>query len=147
VEGLFLLPDRTHSETLVWEAKGDRATFEGEHHGYEALVPPAVHRRRIEVEGDSKTVRIRDVVSGGAHELAWSFPLAPCTVTTSVGRAVADFDDCRLEIDIPTAAVAVDEGWYSPSYGVRVRVPLVRARRMSSPGEDVSELTLRVTSP
>jgi Heparinase II/III-like protein/Heparinase II/III N-terminus len=145
-EGLFLLPDRTRAETLVWEANGDRAAFEGQHYGYEALVPPALHRRRIEVEGDSNTVRIRDVVSGGAHELVWSFPLAPCTVTTSVGRAVADFDDCRLEIEIPTAAVGVDEGWYSPSYGIRVQVPLVRARRMSSPGEDVTELILRITS-
>jgi heparinase II/III-like protein len=146
-DGLFLLPDRTRSETVGWEAVGERAVFEGLHHGYEALEPPALHRRRLEVDADAGTVRIRDVVAGkGVHELSWSFPLAPCTVTTSVGRAVANFDDCRLEIQIPAAAVAVEDGWYSSSYGVRTRAPLVRARRVSSPGEDVTELTLRVTS-
>jgi hypothetical protein len=89
---LFTLPDRTRSEARVWEASGDRALFEGRHHGYEVLDRPAVHTRRFELDARSATVRLRDVVTSDApHSLAWSFPLAPCSVRLVSGGAVADF--------------------------------------------------------
>jgi hypothetical protein len=144
-DALFALPDRTRSETLVWKANHDHAVFEGRHHGYGVLDPPALHQRRVEVDGGTSTVRIRDVIkSDGVQQLAWSFPLAPCRVYVAEGRAVAEFPSCRLEIECPEADVELGDGWLSPSYGVRVPAPLVRARRRSRAGTDVTELTLRV---
>jgi hypothetical protein len=145
-DALFVLPDRTRSEALVWEANENRAVFEGRHHGYEELDPPALHHRRVDVDGATATLHVRDSVTcEGVHQLSWSFPLAPCRVESSPGRAVAEFPSCRLEIECPDAEVVVEESWYSPSYGVRVPAPLVRGRRQSRPGTDVSELTVRVT--
>jgi Heparinase II/III-like protein/Heparinase II/III N-terminus len=143
---LFVLPDRTRSETLAWETNQDQATFEGQHHGYEALDPPALHNRRLQVDGGRATLRLRDAVtSEGPHQLTWSFPLAPCRARAVPGGAVAEFPTCRLEIECREAEFEVTEGWLSPSYGVRVPTPLVRARRESLSGTDVTELTLRVT--
>jgi hypothetical protein len=146
-EELFVLPDRTRSEALIWESNHDQAIFEGRHHGYEVLDPPALHQRRVEVEDGRTTVRIRDVVTcEGVHRLAWSFPLAPCRVHLARDRAVAEFPTCRLEIECPEADLEIAKGWLSPSYGVRVPTPLVRARRQSRPGKDVTELTLHIVS-
>jgi hypothetical protein len=142
---LFALPDRTRAKALVWEPNGNQVVFEGRHHGYEVLNPPALHQRRIEVNVAMSTVGIRDVVKcEGAHELAWSFPLAPCDVDAAQDRAVAEFPTCRLEIECPQATVEVAEGWLSPGYGVRTPTPLIRARRDSRPGADATTLTLRV---
>ena len=128
-DALFALPDGTRSETLVWEPNHDQVSW------------------RIEVDGKTATLRIRDVVtSDGAHELASSIPLAPCRMDVAQSRAVAEFRSCRLEIDCPEADVEVVESWFSPSYGVRVPAPLMRAWRQSRPGKDVTELTLRVVS-
>ena len=144
---LFTLPDRTRSEACVWEASGDRALFEGRHHGYEVLDRPAVHTRRFELDARSATVRLRDMVtSDGPHSLAWSFPLAPCSVRLVSGGAVADFPACRLEIECHETEFEVTESWLSPSYGVWVRAPLVRARRKSRAGIDVTDLRLRITN-
>jgi Heparinase II/III-like protein/Heparinase II/III N-terminus len=146
-DALFSLPDRTRSKALLWEADGDRCVFEGEHRGYEVLDPPAIHRRRIEVDGTEATINIRDaVMSDGAHELAWSFPLSPCAVETHPGRAIAAFPSCRLDIECVGAEFKVDEGWFSPSYGVKVPTPFVRARRRSRPGDEDTKISLRVST-
>jgi hypothetical protein len=50
-----------------------------------------------------------------------------------------------VEIEIPDAEISAEEGWFSPSHGVRVPTPLVRARRMSRPGADATDLVLRVS--
>lgn len=143
---LFTLPDRTRAEALAWEAEGPRARFAGRHHGYEALDPPALHERELRFDGEARTLTILDTVrSAGAHELEWTFPLAtPCTATGDPGRAVADFAAHRLTIESPSLEFVVEDGWQSPAYGVRVPAPFVRARRPSRPGEDVTELVLRV---
>ncbi len=142
---LFALEDCARAEALEWEPRGDGATFRGRHHGFERLDPPATHERRIELDGPASTLRVSDLVLGeGSHELEWSFPLAPCDVRNAAGEIEARFPGARLVLSSPDLRLEVEEGWYSPSYGVRVPAPFVRARRPARPGRDLMEFYLRV---
>ncbi len=143
VDAPFSLEDLTRARSTTWSVEPDATAFEGVHHGYERLDPPATHTRRIEMrEG---RLLIRDVVtSTGEHELEWTFPLAPCEVTCAPGRAVATFERVTLVIESEGLGFSVEEGWRSPSYGVREPTPFVRARRPSRAGTDETTLELNV---
>jgi hypothetical protein len=142
----FQMEDRTHAELLHWRANGARATFVGAHHGYERLDRPATHERRIDFDGEARTVRITDTVrSGGDHSLRWSLPLAPGEVELDGCKAMARFPGgTRLSIEAPGLTLELADGWCSPSYGVRQPTPVLRARRRGGRGEDVAVFTLRV---
>lgn len=132
----FSLEDLTRSE---WIEVG--LSSGGMHHGYERLEQPARHERLFELSETGLSVR--DIVtSEGEHELEWTFPLALCDVGVSDGRAVADFEGARLTVESPGLEFRVEDGWYSPSYGVRTQTPFLRARRLSRPGRDVTDFRL-----
>ncbi len=142
-DNLFLMRDRSRAEMLQFEAGAGCATFEGRHHGFESLDPPATHVRRIEIDRDAATLTIDDTVIGeGDHLLQWTFPLAPCAAEADGNRAVAEFDETRLTVQGDGLRFAVEDGWYSPSYGLRLRTPFLRARRRARPGRDVTRFRL-----
>ncbi len=144
---VFQLPDHTRSELLRFEPGPQRTVFEGRHHGYEELDPPATHTRLLEFDCPARQVTIRDTVSCvGSHPLVCTFTLAPCRVSVHDGGVTAEFERCRLVIEADGLEFAVEDGWIAPSYGVRERAPFVRARRLGVPGEDTTELVLRVES-
>jgi hypothetical protein len=141
---LFAMADSTRAEALEWNTSESGAVFAGRHHGYERLDPPAMHTRRLELDGTSGELAITDTVSGeGEHLLEWTLPLAPCEATGGVGEATAAFDGGELQVKADGLEFVVEEGWYSPSYGKRTRTPFLRARRPGSPGEDVTRIRLR----
>jgi Heparinase II/III-like protein/Heparinase II/III N-terminus len=140
-DDLFLMANRAQAHTLVWQPP----VFEGRHHGFESLNPPATHTRRLELDADERTLTITDTVeSAGAHELEWTFPLAPSEAEVRRGVARALFEGVELEVDGEGLDFRVDEGWYSPRYGVRVPAPFVRATRKGKPGRDQAVIVLRV---
>jgi len=144
---LFRLTDRSQAEVLRWQPEGERVVFEGRHHGYEALEPPATHTRQLEFDCAARTVLIRDTVScSGSHDLEWTFTLAPSRAVAYEGGARAEFEGGMLTIEAEGLEFAIEDGWMSPSYGVRVRAPFVRGRRRGRPGDDVTELRLRAES-
>lgn len=144
---LFSMADRTRAERLSWGLRDDGAVFEGRHHGFEALDPPATHTRRLELKAQARTLAIRDTITAGARrELEWSFPLDPAVRAELNGSAVvAETSGARLVIAGEGLDFSVEEGWYSPSYGVRQRTAFVRARRPARNGEDVQEILLSIT--
>jgi uncharacterized heparinase superfamily protein len=144
---LFTLPDRTRAEVLGWEPRPGGAVFEGRHDGFSVLEPPAVHTRRIELDGAARTLAIRDAVtSDGPHDLEWSFPLAPAARAEASGSgARLQSEGVRLDIVGEGLHFNVEEGWNSPSFGVRLRAPFLRARRRSQPGDDTQDLLLTVS--
>ena len=120
-DDLFLMADRARAEKLAWTAsrsKADTTDF------------PVPRTTTIQLEDDG--LRIRDTVSSTvSHDLQWTFPLAP---------GAESFVEIRAEgLDFEP-----EEGWYSPRYGVREPVTFLRARRRSRPGDDVTELSIRV---
>ncbi len=121
-DDLFLMADRARAEQL----DSDDTSFEGRHRGF----PGATHTRRIELRDDG--LHIRDTVSSPvAHELEWTFPLAPG----------AEND---VEVQADGLEFQSEDGWYSPRYGVREPAMFLRATRRSKPGDDVTEIRVRV---
>jgi hypothetical protein len=121
-DDLFVMTDRARAEALSWDA----SSFEGRHHGF----PGATHTRRIELS--EQELRIHDTVtSPESHELEWTFPLAHGS-------------EERIEVAAEGLEFHPEPGWYSPSYGVREPTTFLRARRPSVPGEDTTELVVRV---
>jgi hypothetical protein len=143
-DALFVMEDRRRAEALGWSAHAERPSFVGCHHGYEVLEHPATHTRRLELDRATGVLQITDKVeSDESHALEWTFPLAPCTVEASGSQTVASFaSGIRLEIRAPGIEFEVVEGWLSPSYGRRVSVPFVRARKRSRPGIDETGIIL-----
>ncbi|MEA2228537.1 MAG: hypothetical protein QOF04_2167, partial [Solirubrobacteraceae bacterium] len=133
----------SRSEVTRWEPDAPDATLAAVYHGFELLEPPAVHRRTFVLDAGGTSLLLRDEVeSDGAHDLEWTFPLAAGTATLSGGAASVAFAGGVLVIEPRGVDLAVEHGWYSPDYGVRERVPFLRARRRSVPGADVTEFRL-----
>jgi hypothetical protein len=116
------MADRAQAEELVFGP----TVFEGRHHGF----PDATHKRRIELQPDG--LRILDTVSSSVeHDLEWTFPIAPGAERLFELRA--EGLDFRAE-----------PGRYSPSYGIEEPMAFLRARRRSRPGDDVTEIRIKV---
>jgi hypothetical protein len=119
---LFSMTDRAHAQMLGY----DQHSFEGRHEGF----PGAVHTRRLELTDDG--LRIEDRAEGGT-ELTWTFPLAPGADAGIDGEAIlAEWPGAAVRIEAPGVQLSIEDGWYSPRYGVREPTPFVRARRAAS---------------
>lgn len=147
IDPLYRLPAATRAEELAWLDHGDRVVLEGVHHGFERLDPPAMHRRRLELDGPSATLTITDTVAGGSgRELEWTFPLAGGTARADGSRVEAELERGRLTIEADGVEFSVEDGWRSPSYGVREPVPFVRARKTADNGDDMTRFRLVCSS-
>lgn len=142
----FPLGNRSRAEAIAWEADSDRTRFAGRHHGFESLPDPAIHERHFELDGSERQLTIVDtVIAETEHRLDWSFPLGRCDeVSASGDRALAKFGSLRLSIVVEGAELRVEEGSYSPAYGVTEPRPFVTARDRSLPGRHTTTIRLRV---
>lgn len=139
----FPLGDRTNAQATEWRVEAGSTVFAGRHHGYAALAAPAIHERRVELRKGERTVIVEDrVTSDASHLLEWAFPLAGGEVAIEGSRVTADFGGRRLTIDAAGVDFRVEPGWYSPSFGVRARVPVIRGSKRSRPGVETTELRL-----
>jgi hypothetical protein len=130
---LFSLPDRTRTEVVSWDPGGRR--LRARHHGYSSLPQPATVTRSFTLSGDGLTIE-DEVDSAGPHDLVWTFPLAGGEPRIESSRCVVEFEGVVLEIEAPEGVrLRLDEGWISPSYGVRRPAPFLRgAQRSESAG-------------
>jgi hypothetical protein len=113
-DDLFAMEDRAQAEAVAW----DERSFTGRHRE---------HTRRIELaEGE---LRITDTIeSSGGQELEWTLPLAP---------------GAKLDVQADGLDFRPEDGWHSPSYGVRVPATFLRARRPARRGRDEQTLVLK----
>src|SRR5262249_16820288 len=111
-------------------------SFRGSHNGYQRLDQPVTHVRECLLDRQAPRVLVRDTLTGrGEHEFAWRFPLDPALrpeLNGSDVRLVAGSQDVWVLPDERAAGMTFDieDGWVSPSYGVRVptRVLVWRVR-------------------
>ncbi len=90
-------------------------------------------------------MRITDTVLGAeGEELLWSFPLAPGVASAEGSRALVKFTGAELQIEAEGAMLEVESGRLSPSYGVSIPAPIMRARRTAQTNEDVTRFTLTI---
>jgi Heparinase II/III-like protein/Heparinase II/III N-terminus len=142
----FPLGNRSSAEAIAWEPGTESSAFTGRHHGFEALPVPAQHERRLELDALQRELTIIDtVISDAGHRLDWTFPLGRCDeVSVHDGTAVAKFGSVRLSIAIEGAELGVEDGLYSPAYGVKEPRPFVIARGHSAPGRHSTRIRIRV---
>jgi Heparinase II/III-like protein/Heparinase II/III N-terminus len=140
---LFNLPDETRARCVSFDADGPSATFVGEHEGFSTPAHAVRHRRELRFDGRAAVVHVEDAVRGARGEqLTWSFPLAPGEARADGSRALARLPAGELSLEADGAALTVEDGWISPSYGVRVAAPVIRAQRLASDDEDLTRFTL-----
>ena len=142
----FPLGNRSRAEATAWAVGPERTAFSGRHHGFEALVAPALHERSLELDAGRRELTIVDTVSSDAeHRLDWTFPLGRCRdVSILDGIAIAELGTVRLSIAVEGAELGIEEGSYSPAYGVTEPRRFVTASGRSAPGRHTTTIRLRV---
>jgi hypothetical protein len=134
-ENLFNMGRGASVRVNRWEVGEDRDFLDAEHHGYRRLAGPVVHRRQILFLKREGYWLIRDVLEGkDTHRFDLYFHLAPMPVEPADGFPLAvrtrgpGTDLAILPLRAEGLKVEIEEGWVSPSYGVRERAPVVRYR-------------------
>jgi hypothetical protein len=105
--------------------------FQGGHSGYTRLPAAVSHTRAFFVDRQLARVLMRDHVNGtGDHKLVWRFHLDPDVTPVIDGRDVK-LASTRGDIWLMTGDGAealvptIEEGWVSPSYGVKVEASVL----------------------
>lgn len=123
-DALWQLKYDAHPTTVTWQSDGSGGYFRGGHDGYSRLTPPVASTRELYVDPERPRVALRDRVQGaGSHRVTWRFHFDPAVTAEMVDL------DCRLRSGSREAWVLADvddrrerrleQGWVSPSYGVR----------------------------
>jgi hypothetical protein len=127
---LFRMFEKSHPTHLLVEEREAHFRYRGRHRAYERLPNPVVHERTFTLSRDSETLTIVDVLRGqGTHRLSWHFHAAPeATVAVEAdGRVAIRTESSRVMLTpSQNLTAALVDGWYSPSYGVRVPAPTVK---------------------
>jgi hypothetical protein len=131
---LWQLHDDARPRDVVWR-RGDRVDyFRGSHTGYLRLTPPVTVTREIALLKTGPDVLIRDtLVNAAGRNVVWRFHLDPAVDAEAVGRDVRLSVDGRnawmqLASDVPDATISIEDGWMSPSYGVRTAIRVIVMR-------------------
>ncbi|MGW6538609.1 alginate lyase family protein [Streptomyces sp. NPDC055051] len=124
--GPFLWTRHAGSRVLVADPGGEPARWCAEHDGYR----PVTHRRRVELSGEDRELRVVDEVRGERGEVRLVFHLGPAIAAELAGnRAVLTWDrdgeDRSAGLDLPAelswrahrGETAPPLGWYSAGFG------------------------------
>jgi uncharacterized heparinase superfamily protein len=129
---LFQLSNQARISVYEWTAGTSHDVLDVEHTGYLRLNDPVRHRRRFELEKTSGTLSIVDSFEGrGIHTLEWFFHAEPSVQVQRDGSTfVLEKESSRLVVEFHRFSIEgeIIEGWYSPSYGVRHRAPVIVLR-------------------
>jgi hypothetical protein len=131
--GAFLWLRHARGREIAVSDDGTVATWSGDHDGYAALKPPAVHRRLVRLDRASRSIEIVDEIEASGQGLRLAFHLGP-DVRASLAGAVAELTwpsqaapgaTARLELpgalDWSLHRGETDPilGWYSTGLGHR----------------------------
>ena len=134
----FLGPDQLwqlHYDARPVEPRlqsGERvAFFRGGHSGYTRLPAAVLHTRAFFVDKQQPRVLLSDCLNGsGDHQLVWRFHLDPAVTPVIEGsdvRLLSNRGEVWLLPDpiAETLSMSIEEGWVSPSYGIKVPAPVI----------------------
>lgn len=128
---LWQLRDEARPRDVVWRTGSPGDYFRGTHNGYARLDPPVLVTREVLLLEEGPDVLVRDAIDGsGSRELVWRFHLDPALEAVVEGHDVrlrAAGRDAWLQIvdAAPGSSIAIENGWVSPTYGVRVNARVV----------------------
>jgi uncharacterized heparinase superfamily protein len=146
-EWLFRMFECARPEHLGFHSDGE-TVYEGRHAGYTRLPDPVEHRRRFRLMHSSGRLEISDTLSGsGEHTFLWSFHCGDGTrvSTEEDGRIRLAYRGATLWLCPPPDLIpAISSGWYSPSYGVRRPIAVVRFETRAALDMGVRQWTFAV---
>ncbi len=126
--------DDTQCRCLVWQTGGRVEEFAGEHVGYMRLAAPVRHNRRIEWHKDCNKVVITDellaAALGPGTIAVCTFMLHPACrlVENAHGKASIQCGSYLVTMTASASVWHLEEGLYSPNYGVKERTLLLQSR-------------------
>ncbi len=128
---LWQLRDDARPRQVAWHWGQHADYLRCGHDGYQRLDPSVLVTRELLLVKNGPEVVIRDSLDGrGSRKLVWRFHLDPAIAAELDGNRVrlrrAGRDAWLQPVDLsPGFVVTLDEGWVSPSYGVRVPTTVV----------------------
>jgi hypothetical protein len=129
--GNFMWTDHARARCIEFDVGPERQRFVGEHHGYDRLEDPVVHRREITFDPSRRSIEVSDMLRcEGEHTArrAWHFA-EDCQVERTdtglkitSGKTQVTMDPLEeLErFDIHRAGSAEQGGWVSRRFGRKV---------------------------
>jgi hypothetical protein len=122
-EWLFRTFEQAKAEHLAFAADEDTLRYRGRHVGYLRLPEGVAHERAFDFDLRTGRLRIEDqLIGSGEHDLRWHFHLAP-GIDASSGSSAWTLSGMGVSVRLivpPDLQGAVEDTWYSPSYGRRV---------------------------
>jgi uncharacterized heparinase superfamily protein len=116
--------DTTAPKVIQWNSNAAQDLLIAEHYGYRRLAQPVTHRRSFTLNKSNSAIQIRDEFLGnGKHVLEWRLCLAPSVVVQLPGESEAVIKNGPVVLTVRKdgGRWKMEDGWYSPSYGVRQR--------------------------
>jgi hypothetical protein len=133
---LWQLRDDARPRNVAWRWGELSDYFRGGHDAYARLDPPVFVTREVLLVKDRPDVLIRDSIDGrGSRGLVWRFHLDP-SLDAAIEQGTVRLSRAGREAWLqmvdpaPGYTVAIEDGWVSPTYGIRVsgKVVTVTAR-------------------
>ncbi len=124
--------DLTAPELLKWNSNDEQDVIEAQHHAYERLPQPVIHKRKITFNKRQRTFLIEDNFAGeGEHKIELMLHFAPNLKVTDLGRnflALEGEEFALIKFQNPFTI----EAWeHSPSYGVLQTGQTARVRALT----------------
>jgi Heparinase II/III-like protein/Heparinase II/III N-terminus len=138
--GPFLWLSHYRAECIHWQADALGQHWVAEHNGYRRLAGKATHQRAVAYHMQSNCFTVTDTLATSASvpfSMTWQFHPG-CQVVLAGQQAVVIAGPARVVIDLPAGTpwvllpadgppASADDvpgpGWFSPSFGRRVRAP------------------------
>jgi hypothetical protein len=126
--GNFMWTDHARARCIEFEAGNAIQRFIGEHHGYERLEDPVVHRREIRFDAHQQVIEVADLLRcEGEHSArrAWHFAEGCQVERDGAGLHIVNgFTQVHMEpleplerVEIHRGGTPAQGGWISRSFG------------------------------
>ena len=121
--------DRTRPELLNWHSSDEQDIIEAEHHAYERLAMPVIHRRGITFNKHQRTFRVEDSLIGkGMHFIELMFHFAPELHIVSLGRNFLALEGEEFALMKFQHPFTLEDWDHSPGSGVLQTARTARVR-------------------
>jgi hypothetical protein len=126
--GNFMWSHHARARCIEFDGGGDLQRFVGEHHGYERLDDPVVHRREIVLDTRRQVIEVTDLLRcDGQHDVrrSWHFAedclverVGPgLKVTSGLTQVVMESLDGPGDVQVHRGGSAEQGGWVSRQFG------------------------------
>ena len=149
-EWIFRLFETSNAEHVAFNDTPQCLEYTGRHHGYERLDRPVTHERTLRLSKADGTLTIVDRLTGrGEHGVRWHFHLAPGVEANATASDTVRLSARGLTWTLHAPgdlSLSIEDGAYSPSYGVKLFCRVINLRARVAFGDDARIWSFSITS-